>query len=78
MHMLQHQVGASARIDTAKFNALLNENAILTRELAKVQARNTRLMTEKSSEIERLLLQLMQLRSALAGKDYRIVFLSEI
>jgi hypothetical protein len=35
-------------------------------------------MTEKSSEIERLLLQLMQLRSALAGKDYRIVFLSEI
>ncbi|QJC57136.1 hypothetical protein HC248_02452 [Polaromonas vacuolata] len=77
MHMLQHQVGASARIEIEKFNALLNENAILARELAKVQARSTRLLAEKSREAERLQLELMQMRAELAGKDCRIVFLSE-
>jgi hypothetical protein len=77
MHMLQHQVGASARIDIAKFNALLNENAILARELAKVQARSTRHIAEKSSDIERLQLELMQLRAELLEKDCRIIFLSE-
>lgn len=77
MHMLQHQAGASVRIDLAKFNALLDENAILARELGKVQERSTRLLTEKSSEIERLTVQLVQLRAENVAKDSRIAFLSE-
>jgi len=77
MHMLQHQAGASVRIDIAKFSSLLDENTILARELAKVQERSTRLITEKSSEVERLSAQLMQLRAELVGRDSRIAFLSE-
>jgi len=77
MHMLQHQAGASVRIDLATFNALLDENAILARELGKVQERSTRLLTEKSSEIERLTVQLVQLRAENVAKDSRIAFLSE-
>ena len=75
MHMLQHQAGASVRIDIAKFNALLEENAVLARELGKVQERSTRLITEKSSEIERLNAQLVQVRAENIGKDSRIAFL---
>lgn len=77
MHMLQHQAGASVRIEVAKFTALLEENAILARELGKVQERSTRLITGKSIDIERLSAQLMKLRAELVGKDSRIVFLSE-
>ncbi|MDP3651438.1 MAG: DUF2325 domain-containing protein [Rhodoferax sp.] len=77
MHMLQHQAGATARIDVAKFHALLGENAVLTRELGKVQERSTRLISEKSAEIERLGAQLVRARAESIGKDSRIAFLSE-
>lgn len=77
MHMLQHQAGASVRIDIARFNALLGENAVLARELGKVQERSTRLITEKSSEMERLSAQLVQVRAENVAKDSRIVALSE-
>ncbi|OGB00305.1 MAG: hypothetical protein A3E79_08660 [Burkholderiales bacterium RIFCSPHIGHO2_12_FULL_61_11] len=77
MHMLQHQAGASMRIDIAKFNALLEENAILGRELAKVQERSTRVIMEKFSEIEQLTAQLFQVRAENIGKDSRIAFLCD-
>lgn len=77
MHMLQHQAGASVRIDIARFNALLEENAILARELGKVQERSTRLITEKFSEIERLAAQLVQVRAESIGKDSRIALLHD-
>lgn len=77
MHMLQHQAGATARIDIARFNALLGENAVLARELGKVQERSTRLISEKSGEIERLAAQLVRLRAESMGKDSRIAFLCE-
>ncbi|WP_230410237.1 DUF2325 domain-containing protein [Undibacterium rugosum] len=76
MHMLQHQAGASVRADLSRFNALIEENALLTRELGRVQERSTRLMTEKSNEIERLNTQLTQIRAELIGKDSSIAFLS--
>lgn len=77
MHMLQHQAGATARIDIARFNALLGENLVLTKELGKVQERSTRLLSEKSGEIERLGAQLVRLRAESMGKDSRIAFLCE-
>lgn len=77
MHMLQHQAGATVRIDIAKFNALMDENAILSRELGKVQTRSTRLLSDKNGEIERLHVQLMQLRAEGVAKDSRLAFLSE-
>ncbi|MFZ6657791.1 DUF2325 domain-containing protein [Undibacterium sp. TJN19] len=76
MHMLQHQAGASVRADLSRFNALVEENALLTRELARVQERSTRLMTEKANEIERLNTLLVQVRAESIGKDSGIAFLS--
>lgn len=77
MHMLQHQAGACVRADLNKFNSLLEENAILTRELGRVQERNTRLTVEKAGEIERLNAQIVQLRAQNIGKDTSIAFLME-
>ena len=77
MHMLQHQAGACVRADLAKFNALLEENAILARELGRVQERSTRLMMDKTGEIERLNAQLVQTRAENIGKDSSIAFLTE-
>ncbi|MDZ7920566.1 MAG: DUF2325 domain-containing protein, partial [Rhodoferax sp.] len=77
MHMLQHQAGATVRIDIARFNALMDENAVLTRELGKVQTRTTRLLLEKNGEIERLNAQLMQLRAESLAKDSRLAFMAE-
>jgi hypothetical protein len=39
VHMLQHQVGMATRVELARFEALIDENAVLSRELAGAQAR---------------------------------------
>ena len=77
MHMLQHQAGANARLDVARFSAVLDENAVLTRELARVQERSTRLLAEKSAEIVRLAALHMRVQADNIGKESRIAFLSE-
>lgn len=77
MHMLQHQAGATVRVDLARFNALMEENGVLARELAKAQERSTRALAEKASELERLQAQLMQLRADNLAKDSRLAFVSE-
>ncbi len=75
MHMLQHQAGANMRLDIARFDAVLDENAVLARELAKVQQRSTRVITEKTGEVERLSALLFKTRADQIGKDSRIAFL---
>lgn len=77
MHMLQHQAGARVRVDLARFTALMEENGVLARELAKVQERSTRSLTDKAIELERLQGQLMQLRADNLTKDSRLAFLSD-
>ena len=75
MHMLQHQAGAAQRVDIARFNDLMKENRVLGQELGKAQERCTRLMNEKSAEIERLNAQLVQQRAIIIGRESRIAFL---
>ena len=77
MHMLQHQAGASVRLDIAKYKAVMHENAVLARELGRVQERSTRLITEKAGEVERLNALLVQARAESMGKDSRVAFVSE-
>lgn len=77
MHMLQHQAGANVRLDIAKYKAVMQENAVLARELGRVQERSTRLITEKAAEAERLSALLVQVRAESMGKDSRIAFVSE-
>lgn len=75
MHMLAHHASAMGCADNAEFNALQEANANLTREVNRLQERNTRFMAEKSSDIERLNAQLVQVRAEGIGKDSCIAFL---
>lgn len=77
MHMLQHQAGAMVRVDTAKFNAVLDENAVLTRELGRAQERSTRLLAEKSSEIAHISMLHLRAQADNLAKESRIGFLVE-
>ncbi|MEO8119504.1 MAG: DUF2325 domain-containing protein [Rhodoferax sp.] len=76
MHMLQHQAGTSVRVDIARFNALAEANAGLTRELDRAQERNTRFMADKASDMERLSAQLLQARADNFAKDSSLAFLN--
>jgi len=72
MHMLQHQAGAAARVELSRFNAVVSENAILARELGRVQERCTRLLEDRTREIEALRAEALRLRALIAGRDARI------
>jgi hypothetical protein len=69
MHMIQHQAGASDRVARTVLLALQEENAILTRQLAKVQDRCTRLLAEKSQEVAAAESQLMRARAELVARE---------
>lgn len=75
MHMLQHQAGAATRADITKLDALMRENAVLTRELGKVQERTTRLFAEKSASIKAMTAELMRARGDMIARDSAIAFL---
>nr|WP_315468022.1 DUF2325 domain-containing protein [uncultured Undibacterium sp.] len=76
MHMLQHQAGATVRADIMRFNAVLEENAILAREIAKQQERHTRYIQEKTQELELLQQSIVQLRAENIGKESVIAYLN--
>lgn len=76
MHMLQHQAGACVRTDLARFNALVEENAVLGREMARIQERSNRLMQEKVQEIAKLEKAVLQLRAENIGKESVIFYLN--
>jgi hypothetical protein len=77
IHMYQHYAVEMLLADAMDLDTLAKENAVLTRELGKVQERSTRLLSDKNGEIERLNAQLMQLRAENIGKDSRIALLSQ-
>lgn len=76
MHMLQHQAGATVRADIVRFNSLLEENAILSREMARQQERHTRHIQDKAKEIEQLQQTIIQLRAENIGKESVIAYLN--
>ncbi|MBC3880242.1 DUF2325 domain-containing protein [Undibacterium sp. LX40W] len=77
MHMLQHQAGATIRADIVRFNALLEENAILSREIGRFQERHTRQIQEKTQDIENLQKTIVLMRAELIGKDSTIDYLNK-
>lgn len=68
VHMMQHQVGVARRVDVQRFEALLDENATLTRELAQAQKRCTRLAEEQARAAGEQQVQVMQLRAQLIAR----------
>lgn len=67
VHMLQHQVGMATRVDQLRFDAILKENAVLTRELAAASQRNTRLEHEHARLGQLQQAEIARLRAQLVG-----------
>ena len=77
VHMMQHQVGVARRVDVLRFEALLDENTTLTRELALAQQRCTRLAEEQARAMGEQQVQVMQLRAQLIARQSLVVSLRE-
>ncbi len=72
VHMLQHQAGMTARMDLNRFEALIDENAVLTRALAAAQQRSTRQAAEHAQRSETQQREIVQLRAQLIARDTAI------
>ncbi len=77
VHMLQHQVGAAQRVDQKRMDALMEENLVLGRELARAQQRNTQIASENAARQALQQGQIMQLRASLITRDTRVAALQE-
>ncbi len=62
VHMLQHQVGMATRVELARFDSLVDENAVLARELAATQQRSTRQAQDHAQRVEALQSELVRAR----------------
>jgi hypothetical protein len=69
IHMAQHQAGACVRADLRQFQALVEQNARLNRELLVLQQRNQALLQEKTEQNARHEALLMQATASAIGKD---------
>jgi len=69
MHMIQHQAGASARVDLNRFAELQKHSAGLARELEQTRDKTARAADAKAREAARLTEQTIQLRAELAQRD---------
>jgi hypothetical protein len=69
IHMVQHQAGASARVDMAMYKALLAENAKLGRDLLRMQERCNALARDQAGMAREHDAALMGLRALAIGKD---------
>jgi hypothetical protein len=77
VHMLQHQVGMARRVDLQHFESLIDENAVLARELGAAQQRSARQADEQHQRSEQQQTQIVQLRAQLIGRDTTIASLRE-
>jgi hypothetical protein len=72
MHMIQHQAGASVRVDVGRFAALQKQNGQLAAELEQTRDKTARAAEIKAKEAARLGEQNVQLRADLAQRDATI------
>jgi len=77
VHMLQHQVGMARRVDLERFEALVDENGVLGRELAAAQQRSARQAEEHTRHSDALQSLVVQLRAQLIGCGTTIATLQE-
>lgn len=63
IHMLQHQVGMATRVELERFESLIDENAVLARELASAQARSMRQAAGFAQRAEALEAELLRQRA---------------
>jgi len=77
VHMLQHQVGMATRVELARFEALIDENAVLGRALAAAQQRSLRVATEHAERVAALQSALVLLRGQRLAADTGMAMLRE-
>lgn len=77
VQMLQFQAGQAARVELARFEALIDENAVLGRALAAAQQRCTQLNTEHARERAAWQADSAALRGRLAALEARLQARSE-
>ena len=77
LHMIQHQAGASLRLNIAHYHALQDENVTLGRALAVAQQRCERNAQEKAAELERVQAHLIRTRSELISRTTELTSLRE-
>jgi hypothetical protein len=77
VHMLQHQAGMAARVDLDRFESLIDDNAVLTRELAIAQQRGLRQAAEHTRRAEAQQHEIVQLRAQLILRDTGLAQLRE-
>jgi hypothetical protein len=77
VHMLQHQVGMARRVDLQQFENLVDENAVLARELGAAQQRSMRQAAEHARRAEELQGSVVALRAQLIVRDTTIASLRE-
>jgi Uncharacterized protein conserved in bacteria (DUF2325) len=77
VHMLQHQIGSALRADRHQLQALTEENAVLTRELAAIQQRVSRQVAQQAHRIETQQADMVRLRAELIGRDSLIAALHQ-
>lgn len=63
VHMLQHQVGMATRVELERFELLIDENAVLARELAGAQERSVRQAAGFAQRVEALEGELVRQRA---------------
>lgn len=76
VHMRQHQVGAAQSRVHERVAALLDENAVLTRALARAQQRHSQLVVEHTGRLAALQQQLTQLRAEVFTRETRLTTLT--
>ena len=76
IHMIQHQVGSSARADLGELRRLRDEGSELRRQLGGARADAEAARCEKAAETKKLGQRMVELRAELAGRDARIAKLT--
>lgn len=69
IHMMQHQIGAANRVEHEQMAALLHENGVLTRSLAKAQSRTQEMAQTFAQTQTRLEQEAMRLRGELITRQ---------
>jgi hypothetical protein len=77
VHMLQHQVGASLRVDAVRHEELAREHRALVAQLSEAQLRTSRVIAEKCARIEQQTHENLRLRAAGRYKDAVIATLQD-
>lgn len=77
VHMLQHQVGMATRAELTRIDALVDDNAVLAREVAAAQRRHAQQATLHAERAEVLQADAVRLRGRLMARDSLIAQLRD-